>query len=65
MRQTLQSVADCYYKVCQVLQNVTGCHYIVRQVLLKCDSYYKLRRNTVIAYKTKFSFRFIDNFLSC
>ena len=47
----LQSVADCYYKVHQVLQSVTDCK--VRQILqsvadfiTKCDSYYKLRRNT-------------------
>ena len=29
----LQSVTDCYYKVCQVLQSVIDCYYKVRQVL--------------------------------
>ena len=33
MRQVLQSVTDCYYKVCQVLQSMTGCYDKVRQVL--------------------------------
>ena len=53
MRQVLQSVTDCYYKVCQVLQSVTDCYYKVRQILqsvtyfiAKRDSYYKVRRNT-------------------
>ena len=40
-----QSMTDCYYKVRQVLQSmadfITNC---VRYY--KCDSYYKVRRNT-------------------
>ena len=35
----LQSVIEVYYKVRQVLQNASG--------ITKCDSYYKVRRNTV------------------
>ena len=59
----LQSVTQVYYKVCQVLQSVTDCYYKVCQVLqsvrlllqsasgiTKCDSYYKVRRNTVQCY---------------
>ena len=55
----LQDVTDCYYKVRLVFQSVTDCYYKVRQVLqsvtdfianasgiTKCDSYYKVRRNT-------------------
>ena len=55
----LQSVTQVYYKVCQVLQSVTDYYYKVCQVLqsvrlllqsasgiTKCDSYYKVRRNT-------------------
>ena len=59
----LQSVTQVYYKVCQVLQSVTDYYYKVCQVLqsvrlllqsasgiTKCDSYYKVRRNTVQCY---------------
>ena len=59
----LQSVTQVYYKVCQVLQSVTDCYYKVCQILqsvrlllqsasgiTKCDSYYKVRRNTVQCY---------------
>ena len=59
----LQSVTQVYYKVSQVLQSVTDCYYKVCQVLqsvrlllqsasgiTKCDSYYKVRRNTVQCY---------------
>ena len=61
----LQSVIDCYYKVCQVLQGVTDCYYKVCQVLqsvtdfitkcsgiTKCNSYYKVRRNNVMYLKS-------------
>ena len=34
----LQSVTEVYYKVRQVLQSASG--------ITKCDSYYKVRRNT-------------------
>ena len=33
IKNLLQSVTDCYYKVRQVLQSVTDCYYKVRQVL--------------------------------
>ena len=33
----LQSVTDCYYKVCQVLQSV-------RDFITKCVRYYKVRQ---------------------
>ena len=45
----LQSVTDCYYKVCQVLESETEGYYKVRQVLqsvtgfiTKCFRYYKV-----------------------
>ena len=31
MRYVLQSVADCYYEMCEVSQSVTGCYYKVRR----------------------------------
>ena len=34
----LQNVTEVYYKVCQVLQNASA--------ITKCDSFYKVRRNT-------------------
>ena len=35
----LDGITDCYYKVHQVLKSVTD-------LITKCDSYYKVRRNT-------------------
>ena len=43
LRQVIQSVIDCYYKVRQGLKSVKACYYKVRQVLqsvaviTKCD----------------------------
>ena len=64
MRQVLQSVTACYYKVLQALQSVTACYYKVRQVLQSgTDCYYKvrqvlqsvMRRNTLMV-KGKFCY---------
>ena len=45
VRQVLQSVTDCYYKVLQVLQSVKTLLQSASGIT-KCDSYYKIRRNT-------------------
>ena len=39
----IASVTVCYYKVRQVLQSVTD--FLQSANIVKCDSYYKVRRN--------------------
>ena len=52
VRQVLQSVAEFYHKVCRVLKIVSGITNWDRLILqsasgiIKCDSYYKRRRNS-------------------